>query len=174
MVVSVEGRGYSPFFNTFYMEKSAVTEVVREFIEGKDLFLVDVSCSSGNIIEIVIDSLSGVPIDTCIELNKFIESKFDRDVEDYELTVSSASISDPFVMIEQYRKNIDREVEVWIKGDSKDVKKEGILTAVNDEDFTISYDMMVAVEGKKKKELQSFDETINYNDVKTTRLIIKF
>lgn len=156
------------------MEKSAITEVVNEFIAGKDLFLVDVSCAAGNVIEVIIDSLSGVHIDTCVELNKFIESKFDREVEDYELTVASASISDPFVLVEQYQKNIGREVEVWMKGETKDVKKEGILIAVTPENFTISYDLMVAVEGKKKRELQSFDETINYSDVRTTRLIIKF
>ncbi|MEG1554242.1 MAG: ribosome assembly cofactor RimP [Rikenellaceae bacterium] len=156
------------------MEKSVITEVVREFIEGKDLFLVNVECSADNVIDVVIDSLSGVPIDTCAELNKFIESKFDRDQEDYELTVSSASISEPFVMVEQYKKNIGREVEVWIKGEAKDIKKEGILTAVTPEDFTISYDLMVAVEGKKKRELQEFNDTISYGDVRTTRLIIKF
>lgn len=156
------------------MEKSAITEVVNEFIEGKELLLVDVVCAPGNIIEVIIDSLTGVHIDTCAELNKFIESKFDREVEDYELTVASASISDPFVLVEQYQKNIGREVEVWIKGESKDIKKEGILTAVTPENFTISYDLMVVVEGKKKRELQSFDDTISYGDVRTTRLIIKF
>lgn len=156
------------------MEKSAITEVVKGFVEGKDLFLVDVSIASGNVVEIIIDSLTGVPIDTCAELSRFVEDKFDREVEDYELTVSSASISEPFVLVEQYQKNIGREVEVWLKGESKDTKKEGILIAVTPGDFTISYDMLVAVEGKKKRELQSFEDTIDYKDVRTTRLIIKF
>lgn len=156
------------------MEKSAITEVVNEFIGGKELFLVDVICSSDNVIEVIIDSLKGVSIDTCAELSSFIESRFDRDKEDYELTVASASVSDPFVLVEQYRKNIGREVEVWVKGDTKDIKKEGILTDVTPDGFTISYDMMVPVEGKKKKELQRVEDTMNYNEVRTTRLIIKF
>ena len=160
------------------MEKNKITETVNEYIDGKDLFLVDVKCSASNVIEVVVDSMHGVDIDTCVDLSRFIESRFDRDKEDYELTVSSASSSDPFSLPQQYRKNIGREVEVWINGEAAgektDIKRTGIITGAGDDNFTLSYTVKEAVEGKKKKETREVNEVIMYGDVRSTRLIIKF
>lgn len=122
--------------------------------------------------------MHGVDIDTCVDLSRFIESRFDRDEEDFELTVASASISDPFTMPQQYRKNIGREAEVWIKGgaagEKTDIKRTGIITGAGDDSFTLSYTVKEAVEGKKKKEIREINDVIMYNDVRSTRLILKF
>ena len=70
-------------------------------------------------IRIFIDSDSRVLIEHCIELSKFIESQLDRDVEDFELNVSSSGLDQPYRLSRQYIKNIGREVSVLQKDNTK-------------------------------------------------------
>jgi len=84
-----------PYFidiNRYMIDKKTIIEIIENEIADSDLFLVEVSVSSGNAISVVIDSFKGVPIITCIELSKAIEGKFDREVEDFELQVASAGV----------------------------------------------------------------------------------
>ncbi len=45
-------------------------------------FLIDLSVSSSNQIQVFIDSMEGLPIIECVKYTKLIEEEFDRDVED--------------------------------------------------------------------------------------------
>ena len=74
------------------------------------MFLVSLSISSANVIMVEVDADSSVDIDTCVSLSQFIESNLDRNVEDFELTVSSVSLSEPFKVRRQYLKNIGKMV----------------------------------------------------------------
>ena len=67
------------------INKDKVTEIVEEWLSGKSYFLVDVSISSDDKIIVEIDDAEGVWIEDCVELSRFIESRLNRDVEDYEL-----------------------------------------------------------------------------------------
>ena len=68
--------------------------MVREHLEGTVLSLVETNVSEENDIEIVITRQDGegVAIDDCVELSRFVESRLDRDKEDFSLTVASAGI----------------------------------------------------------------------------------
>lgn len=68
--------------------------MVREHLEGTALSLVETNVSEENDIEIVITRQDGegVAIDDCVELSRFVESRLDRDKEDFSLTVASAGI----------------------------------------------------------------------------------
>ena len=74
------------------IDKNVVTRIVDEWLEGKDYFLVDVTVSPDDKIVVEIDHAEGVWIDDCVELSRYIESKLDREEEDYELEVGSAGI----------------------------------------------------------------------------------
>ena len=69
------------------IDKNVVTRIVDEWLEGKDYFLVDVTVSPDDKIVVEIDHAEGVWIDDCVELSRYIESKLDREEEDYELEV---------------------------------------------------------------------------------------
>ena len=71
------------------IDKNVVTRIVDEWLEGKDYFLVDVTVSPDDKIVVEIDHAEGVWIDDCVELSRYIESKLDREEEDYELEVGS-------------------------------------------------------------------------------------
>ena len=92
----VEGQRGSSFFipnvNLCMIEKKTVCQIVDEWLEGKDYFLVEVSISPDNKITVEIDHKEGVWIEDCVELSRYIESKLNRDDEDYELEVGSAGI----------------------------------------------------------------------------------
>ncbi len=153
------------------MNIEKLKECVEQFIVENDMFLIDIKCNESNVFNITIDSLTGVPIDKCIELNKLIESQYDRDVEDYELTVSSASISEPFKHINQFHKNSGYEVEVQFMNGTKQI---GIMDNVTDDNFSLTYSQKVTEDGKKRKVLKEFVDTITYADANKVTLVIKF
>ena len=150
------------------MRTEEIKNIVAEYLTDKDIQLVDVIIGAGNIIEVEVDALRGVTIVECCEISRHIEEQFDREKEDFELTVSSYSISEPFKSIMQYRKNEGRDVEVKLNDDTIIIAK---LTSVKDENFTLEYDEKVAIEGKKRKELQHFTVEVTYDSVKATKLV---
>ena len=96
------------------IQKEIIIKLVNSKLVGTRYFLVDVLVSADNVIKVEIDAEEGVDIDFCVELNRFIEANFDREVEDYELEVGSAGLTSPFKVRRQYEKNLNKEVEVLV------------------------------------------------------------
>ena len=112
-----------------------VENIVEDYLINKpDVFLVDVKISPKNEIVVELDSFTGLGIDDCIALNKEVESKLDREVEDYELEVGSAGLTSPFKITKQYEKYRNKPVEVLLK-DGK--KYEGLLIDNDESGFSI-------------------------------------
>ena len=81
------------------------------------------TCSAGNEIELLIDSETSVGIDACATLSRAIEAEFDRDEEDFSLTVASAGIGSELRDLRQYRKLIGSSVEVLLASGIKILAK---------------------------------------------------
>lgn len=148
--------------------KERVKIAVEEYLEGKDIVLVSLKCTPDSVIEVTLDSLNGVDLDKCVEASRFIESKLDRDVEDFELTVGSASISEPFTHPIQYKKNISRQIEIMEAGSRS--KLSATLNDVDDEGITVSYTEKIVPEGKKRKEEVERVRKISFEDIKSAKL----
>lgn len=153
------------------INKQELIDVINTELEGSDIFLVEVKVSADNIIDVSIDSMGSVTIDDCIALNNKVLDHFDRDVEDYELTVGSYGISDPFKVLQHYKKNMGGEVEVLTK-DSKKLK--GTLKDADEEGFTLTITKKVKLEGKKRPEMVDEDLNYKYDEIKYTKNIIQF
>ena len=82
-------------------------------------FIVEITVKPGNKIIVSIDSFTGIAIDDCVAISRSIEANFDRDIEDYELEVSSAGLTQPFKVFQQYQKNIGKNVEILFKNGQK-------------------------------------------------------
>ena len=145
------------------IDTERIREIIDEKLAGTDLFLVGIRQSPSNEIEITIDSDTSVGIDRCAELSRAVEEAFDRDAEDFELTVMSAGIGQPLTMLRQYRKLIGREVEAVLKDGSK---LTAVLKDASAEALTLSYSEKVAVEGKKRR--------VSVEEIKTTREHLRF
>lgn len=166
------GAGKPPFIFCFFMiKKETVKGIVDEFLINSDNYPVDIQVSPDNTILVEIDSDGAVSIDDCISLSKFIESKLDRDAEDYELEVGSAGIGQPFKILRQYLKNVGNEVEVLTKtGD----KHTGILKAADAEAFVLTVEKQVKPVGAKRKITVEEDLTFPYSEIKHTKYLIRF
>ena len=148
------------------MDINEIVEVAKSALEGTDMFVVDCTITPDNTIEIILDSDTSVSIDACAMLNHAIGDKFDRDVEDYSLTVASAGIGEPLKLVRQYEKLVGSSVEVLFKSG---VKILATLDEVTEENITLSYDEAVVVEGKKKKQIQRTSNTYSYDEIKWTK-----
>ncbi len=153
------------------IDKNIVRNLVEEWLEDKEYFLVDVMVDANNKVVVEIDHAEGVWIEDCVELSRFIESRMDRDAEDYELEVGSAGIGQPFKVVQQYINHVGKEVEVLTKGGKKLV---GVLKDANDSQFVVSVPTKVKEEGAKRPKLVDIDETFTYDNIKYTKYLISF
>ena len=117
---------------------------MQDEIVARKCFLVDVTVSRDNDVELVIESEDGiVTLDDCVELSHKFEEKFDREKEDYSITVG------------QYLKAIGTEVQVLLK-DGRKLK--GVLEEASESGIRLKYSVKEAVEGKKRKGLVEHDD----------------
>ena len=151
--------------------KKTVCQIVEEWLEGKDYFLVEVTVSPDDKIVVEIDHAEGVWIEDCVELSRFIESKLNREEEDYELEVGSAGIGQPFKVVQQYYNHIGSEVEVLTKSGKK---LAGVLKEADEEKFVVTVQKKVKLDGAKRPKLMEEDETFRYDEIKYTKYLISF
>ena len=146
-------------------------EEIKKYASEKALdidgFVVDVNISANNVITIFFDKNNGVLVDDCLVISKYIQEKFDKDIEDYELTVCSPGLTNPLKVKEQYLKNIGKEVSVKTN-DGK--RKTGILK-------NFETDLVLEVLKKKKGSRKDYvieDIAIPFEEIKETKLKINF
>ena len=143
-----------------------ILAIAERELEGTDLFTVSCKCSPSNEVELLIDSDTHVTIERCVELSRTIEAEFNRDEEDFSLTVASAGIGSELKNIRQYRKLIGQSVEVLLLSGVKVLAK---LDEVTEDGITISYEEKQAVEGKKRKVLVEVSRTYSFDEIKYTK-----
>ena len=130
---------------------------MKVILADEGCFLVNIKVDNKNRILIQVDREEGLSIDNCVRISKKLESRLDRDTEDFALEVSSPGLDSPFKVLEQYIKSEGQEVRVVLL-DGNTI--EGVLTEVSDKG--------IEVEGKRTKSgLLKFDE------IKSTRRIIR-
>ena len=135
-------------------------------------FLVEVTLSAANDIEIVLEKEEGiVDWDDCAAIDKVMHETFDQDVEDYALTVSSAGLDRPFKVYRQFLKAVGSQVDVKFKGGRRLV---ATLKAATEDSVTLQYAALEAVEGKKKKEKVEHEEVYPLETINTVTPYIDF
>lgn len=153
------------------IDKKVVKEIVEKWLEDKEYFLVDVEISSSNCIVVEIDHADGVWIEDCAALSRYIEENLSRDAEDYELEVGSAGLGQPFKVPQQYQNFMGKEVEVL---DADGTKKSGVLKSVEGNDFVVTVNEKMMVEGKKRPVKMDVDHTFQMDKVKYCKYLISF
>lgn len=155
------------------ISKEELTTCVENILaERPELFLVDITISKDNIIEVTVESeTSGMTLDDCVWISRKVEEQFDREKEDYELTVGSAGLDTPFKVRKQYDKAVGSEVEVLFKGGKKII---GTLTEADDSGITLSYEQLEAVEGKKRRVKVQHNDRFGLDEINSVRFHIIF
>jgi len=152
------------------IDRTKIEKLVKEYIEGKEIFLVDVRVTHDNKITIVADTPYDITIDQCAEISRFIESRLDRNEEDYELEVSSPGIGHPFRVREQFLKNIGKNIEVTCMTGEK---YRGILKKISENDLEL--ECQPAKKGKNKGVTDELNNiSINFDEIKSAKEIFIF
>ncbi len=148
-----------------------IVAAAEKQLEGTDLFVVGCTCSPANEIELTVDSDTSVDIEACVALSRAIEAAFDRDAEDFSLTVTSAGIGSELKCLRQYRKLIGSPVEVLLKSG---IKVLATLDAADEAGITLSYEEKQAVEGRKRKQSVRVTRTCPFEEVISTKEYLDF
>jgi len=156
------------------IERNKIAQLIEENLHGKDLFLVDFNVSTGNQIEVFIDSdHQEVSIADCVALSRHIESNLDREEEDFELNVSSAGLDIPLKQKRQYKKHIGERMNIQMKDgkqilmDLKDVSEKsvsGIPLKKNPN----------AKKGSKKQFIELEAVELSFNDIREAKIEVIF
>ena len=144
------------------IDKLKVLEIVRDTLEGSDKYLVNLKITTDNRIYIDLDGDNGINIDDCIEVSRAVESQLDREVEDFELQVSSAGADSPLKMPRQYQRHIGRRLEI-VMMDGREM--EATLQEADDKGIT------VRTKGTKKAAPEVL--TLAFVDIRTARVKVE-
>jgi ribosome maturation factor RimP len=146
-----------------------IRELLQEELTQRELFLVEIMVRPGNRISIYVDSMKGVTLDECIAVHRFLEHRLDRNVEDYELEVSSPGLDRPLKLPLQYEKNTGRQLEV-VKSDG--IKIAGKLMHIFEGSIQLETEVVYkdSKTGKKKKESKL--QEIKLEEIKSAKVII--
>lgn len=156
------------------VSKEKIRQLIESKLEGTDIVLVDLQVSPSNLIKVQLDSFDGVAIDKCVEVSRVIEGNLDREIEDFELEVSSYGIAQSFIIPLHYLKNVNREIEVFFK-DGRSLK--GILKNVELEEnkeiafIEIANKKKIKIEGKKKKAEVEEVTKVAFDEIQKAKLV---
>ncbi len=150
--------------------KERLTELVNAYFEGTEFFLVDISLSVGDKIQIYADHKErNIQIDDCVSLSRHLESYIEEEGlagEKYNLEVSSPGMGNPLKVKAQYVKSIGRMMQIWTN-DNRHFK--GILKAVNADGIEVD-----VVVGKHKKQLKYEAASLKFEEILKIKKEITF
>lgn len=154
------------------MNASEIQDAIQDAIVARNCFIVGINISRDNDIELTVEAETGsVTLDDCISISHSFEEKFDRESEDYSLTVTSAGLDQPFRVLKQFLKAIGTEVEVAFRGGRKIT---GTLLAADAESITMRYTALENVEGRKKREKVLHEDRFTMDTVNSVTPHIDF
>lgn len=148
----------------------ALEDKVQVLISAEpDLFLVEVRIKPTNNIKVFIDGDQGVSIEKLVQYNRKLYKEIEESNMfpngDFSLEVSSPGLDEPLKLHRQYLKNVGRHVEVT---DKEGAQKEGKLISVTEAGMVVE-----EIKGKGKK-METIQHTIPFENIKMTRIQIKF
>jgi ribosome maturation factor RimP len=146
------------------IDRNEIEKSVREYISGTGIFLVSVKVSNSNRIMVLADTNKGITIDECVDLHRHIEKSLNRDIEDFELQVSSPGLEMPFLVLDQYYKNEGTQVAVI---DNEGMKHSGVLKNVTPGGFELETTVKVKGQPAMVKDL-----SFNFEQVKSTKIVL--
>ncbi|MEY3367493.1 MAG: hypothetical protein RI973_648 [Bacteroidota bacterium] len=158
----------------FFIEEKIYGLLAEKFQEEafQDCFLVELNLHRGNKLEVFIDCDSGMTLEKCQRISRYLESHLDEQAwlgDNYVLEVSSPDLGRPLKLKRQYAKNIGRKLAVTRQ--SGEVVN-GVLKAAGEDSITLE-ETVVRKEGKSKKKEQVQTE-IPFDDIKKAMVTISF
>lgn len=170
----MEGTPKCPLFSLYPLASmEAVVAKLEDLINQwlvnmPDHFLVDIK-TAGNKVQVFLDADTGIQIETCVEVSRYLEKHIDEGGwlgEKYVLEVSSPGMDAPLRVLRQYHRRVGRELSV-VKTDG--VRIDGILKSITEEGITLE-----SVKMQKGKIIETNTHQIPFTDIKNAKLKFNF
>jgi ribosome maturation factor RimP len=153
------------------MFKNTVKELLETALaERSDLFLIDFSIQGDNQIKVVIDGDNGVLVEDCMFISRAIEHNLDREEQDFSLEVMSCGATEPLVNKRQYKKNVNRLLNVKTTSE----KIEGKLTEATADTIKLEWKVREPKPVGKGKITVKKQANIAYENILEAKVMIKF
>lgn len=150
--------------------KEQVEQLVKTALdENPTLFLIDLTIGGDNTIRILLDGDEGVSLQSCMEVSRKIEHNLDREENDFSLEVSSCGVGSPLTLPRQFKKNVDRKLEVT---DSEDKLVQGNLITVTEDSFTLEWKAREPKPIGKGKVTVTKTKEFKYGSFKNAKVIV--
>ncbi|MBE2247515.1 MAG: hypothetical protein IAE67_09680 [Candidatus Competibacteraceae bacterium] len=148
-----------------------IEKLLHKELAERDLFLVDFYSENDNSFIVFIDGMENVTLKQCAEVSSLLREKLDDNYDEIEITVSSPGLDSPFKHPNQYKKNINKKVEVLLKDGTK---QSGILLDYQTEQLTLQ--LFEKPKGKDKSKKPSLGNTITIltEQIKYTKKQVTF
>ena len=117
--MGLKAPSFIQFLYKKMIEEERVQQLAREKVLELGGFLVSAKVSEQNVINVFVDKAVGISIRECLQISRYIENELDREIEDFDLSVSSPGLTNPFLVKEQYQKNKGKDIIVNLNNGKK-------------------------------------------------------
>ena len=154
------------------MDQTAVKDLVDEALAlNESLYLIDLSISVNNKIQVVVDGDIGVPLSECIRISRNVNDQLDREEEDFSLEVTTPDIAHPLKVKRQYIKNLNRILKVKTV---EEEELEGTLVQADEDKIVLNWKAREPKPIGKGKVTVQKTATIEYKNIKEAKVKIVF
>lgn len=152
------------------MNLETIFQNIAPAVADRGCFIVELSVSMYDDFVLTIESEEGsVTMDDCVAVSERFQEIFDKDVEDYSLTVTSAGLDQPFKVPKQYIKAIGSDVIVCMRGGRKLI---GRLLSADETGITLAWKARETVDGKRKQ--VSHEEMLPFTEINSVTPYVDF
>jgi ribosome maturation factor RimP len=153
------------------MNQTAVKDIVDEALAlNESLYLIELSISVNNKVQVVVDGDNGVSLSECMRISRVINDNFDREVEDFSLEVTTPDIAHPLKVKRQYIKNLNRILKVK----TAEEELEGTLISADEDTIVLQWKAREPKLVGKGKVTVDKVVTLEYNEIKEAKVKILF
>ncbi|MDP1678041.1 MAG: ribosome maturation factor RimP [Bacteroidota bacterium] len=120
-----------------------IHSILQPITEELNVYIVEVVLRgerTSKVIEVYVDSDSGITLDQCSDISRKLSEKLDEldlITGRYRLDVSSPGLDRSLKLLRQYQKNIGRNCKIKYKENVTTVTQEGNLESVSENSITI-------------------------------------
>lgn len=154
------------------MDKIKIKNLVNNAIEeNSSLFLIELNFLPDNKILVVVDGDNGISLKECVRISRAVEHNLDREEEDFSLEVTSPDIAQPLIVKRQYKKNINRTLQVKLIDNSK---IEGVLKNADENAIELEWKVREPKPVGKGKVTVVKNKTIPFKDILEAKVKLLF
>jgi ribosome maturation factor RimP len=146
------------------IDKGKIESHLNDILEGSGIFMVYVKVDQNMRITVHLDRMEGISIDDCVRVSRELESRLDREEEDFALEVSSPGLDSAFMVIQQYEKYLGKKISVH---SGEGGESTGILRELKPDGFILEIPA-------KKGSGEAMIKEYRFDGIKSARLHIEF